>query len=84
MNTPRVICTAEHSFENAVEMRLEKIGVIVEMIRPNGPYFKVAADKYRCGECGATVLADFAKLPITEHYESEYGKTHSDVSARFA
>ena len=37
---------------------------------------------WKCPNCGVTIIAGFAQLPITEHYQAGFTKVLEEISGR--
>jgi hypothetical protein len=54
-------------------MTVTRNGVTVEELLADGaPYKLWDADRYECVECGQTVITGFGRIPLVEHWETEY------------
>lgn len=47
------------------------------------PYYKVAADRYKCKTCGFTVYTGLSRTAI-EHYDERYNRLRTDVHVVFS
>lgn len=67
MYIPKVVCEP-----CGFEMRVLEIGVLVEFKANSEAYYKISADRYQCGNCQAKVLTGFARVPLSESFQSDY------------
>lgn len=47
------------------------------------PYYKVAADRYKCKTCGFTVYTGLSRTAI-EHYDERYNRLRTDIHVVFS
>lgn len=62
------------------EMRLVKVGVIVEEHREDGSAYKIwGADLWECPTCGHQCIFGFADRPIVYHFDPSYAESQKQV-----
>jgi predicted RNA-binding Zn-ribbon protein involved in translation (DUF1610 family) len=74
MFIPKAVCET-----CGVPMHVQKNGVLVEMTASGAGYYKIYADRYACPRCGGEILTGFAKEPVYEAHQEDYGREESDV-----
>jgi hypothetical protein len=76
---PRAFCA-----DCAVEMTMDKSGVIVETRVDGRGYYKIMADRYACGRCGRTIIVGMASRPLAEHFHADYAEVRAEITVDFA
>jgi hypothetical protein len=68
-----------------IEMVTDKVGVKVEMLDgQNKPYYKIVGDRLKCPRCNTTIIWGLGKVPLVEHFESDYDTYEVDITGVFA
>lgn len=70
-------CTCGH------EMQTERMGLVLEAITEDGPYYKIRADKCTCPDCGHSYYKT-AGVPLVFVHEPQYGNVKVDDRVYFA